>query len=77
MIADEQLKDMTGLDFANKMVAVNPMINCALVSSLNEDDFHEASEGIGVLAKLPPRPGSEDAQNLSEQLRKIQSLMAE
>lgn len=75
VIADEGLADMTGLTFANKLVAVNPMINCALVSGLNAKDFHEASEGLGILTKLPPQPGEKDADQLSEIIKKIESLI--
>lgn len=68
VVADEQLDDMTGLAMAQKLVALNPLINCALVSTLSHDAFHEASEGLGVMAQLPERPGREDALRLLDRL---------
>jgi len=74
VVAAEQLDDMNGLEFAKKLVIQNPMVNCALVSSLSEDDFHEASEGLGILAKLPPDPGEPEAVDLLKKIRAIKGL---
>jgi YesN/AraC family two-component response regulator len=71
VITDEKLCDMEGLVFAEKLVKHNPMIHCAVVSTLSDDDFHEASEGLGVLAKLSPCPCLEDGLNLIERVEMI------
>jgi hypothetical protein len=47
------------------------MINCAAISSLSHKDFHEASEGLGVLMQLPESPGRDDAAKLLEHLKTI------
>lgn len=73
-IADEELGDMTAMEFAGKLLMVNPMINCALVSSLSEEDFHETSEGLGVLARLPKNPGRQDSENIMAKLKKIKAI---
>ena len=70
-IADDQLPDMTGLDFVQKLVSINPMINSALVSRLSHDKFHEQTEGLGILAQLPKKPDEKHAKDLLEQLKKI------
>ena len=74
VVADENLRDMTGLEFAGRLVAVNPMTNCALISSLSAEIFHEKSEGLGLMTQLPINPGQEDVQNLLEKLREIKKL---
>jgi len=74
VVADENLRDMTGLEFAGRLIAVNPMVNCALTSSLSAEIFHEKSEGLGLMTQLPINPGQEDAQNLLEKLREIKKL---
>jgi CheY-like chemotaxis protein len=74
VITDEKLSDMAGLVFAEKLVTLNPMVNCAAVSPLSEKAFHEASEGLGILAKLPPLPGKMEAQTLLEQLLRIKGM---
>ena len=74
VIADEELPDMTGLQFAKKLVSTNPMIHCAAVSSLSEKDFHEASEGLGLLMQLPVRPKRAHAEDLVKHLQSILNL---
>ena len=74
VVVAEQLDDMNGLEFSEKLVVQNPMVNCALVSSLSEDDFHEASEGLGILSKLPPDPGEPEAVDLLKKIRVVTGL---
>ena len=74
VITDENLKDMTGLEFVRKLVTINPMINCAALNSLSHDDFHEASEGLGILMQLPSSPGQKNASDLLRHLNKILNL---
>lgn len=71
VIADAALDDMTGLEFAERLVALNPMINCALVSPLEKEAFHEASEGLGIAMQLPPVPDPDDAKRLVAHLKQI------
>jgi len=74
MVTDEELEDMTGLELTLKLLSVNPMINSASVSSLSTRDFHEASEGLGLIMQLPSPPGRDKAEELIERLRKIMGL---
>ncbi|MBW1898118.1 MAG: response regulator [Deltaproteobacteria bacterium] len=74
VVTDEYLNDMSGLDFAEKLVSVNPLINCVSVSRLSPKAFHEKSEGLGLLMQLPPNPGSEHAKKLMEQLKNVLNL---
>ena len=76
VVADEGLGDMTGLELAGKILSVNPMINCASVSRLSPEEFHEASEGLGVLAQLPIKPGKKHAEELVQRLKYIKNLSA-
>ena len=77
VVTDENLGDMTGLEFIKALIAQKPMVNCAVVSSLLPGDFHEASEGLGVLMQLPANPGHEYAEELLEHLKKIMNLSAD
>jgi CheY-like chemotaxis protein len=74
VITDEKLSDMTGLAFAEKLVMLNPMVYCAVVSPLSEKAFHEASEGLGLLAGLPPSPGKKEARAILAQLLTIKGM---
>lgn len=74
VVTDENIADMTGLEFAEKLVSVNPMVNCAVASSLSPEAFHRASEGLGILAQLPIRPDDKQATILLERLKEVLSL---
>ena len=74
VIADEGLGDKTGLELIADIVSINPMITCAVVSELTPEAFHEASEGLGIMAQLPARPGKANAESLLHQLRQIKNL---
>jgi CheY-like chemotaxis protein len=74
VVTDNDLGDMTGLEFAENLVRINPMINCAILSSLPSEEFHEASEGLGVFAQLPLRPSKDDAENLLKRLKNLKDL---
>jgi CheY-like chemotaxis protein len=76
IITDEMLEDMNGLDFAGRLLAVNPMINCATVSCLSPEKFHEKSEGMGVMAQLPARPDKAHGEDLLRRLRNIKNLLS-
>ena len=71
VVTDEELGDMTGLEFARRLIFINPMINCACVSHLDPERFHEVSEGLGLMDQLPIRPGKEDAEKILRDLRII------
>jgi len=71
-LVSEQLTDMTGIEFVRQLVARYPFVNCALVSSMQDADFHEATEGLGILSKLPSKP---DATHVAELMRKLESIV--
>lgn len=74
VIVDEQLDDMSGIEFVEQLVKVNPLANTAIVGSLPDAEFHEATEGLGVLMQLPPHPQDRDAETLLAVLAKISGL---
>jgi two-component SAPR family response regulator len=76
VIVDESVGDMTGIEFMKKLLAINPMINCAAISPLPPEEFHEVSEGLGVLVQLPVKPGKPDAENLLKRLKDIKILLS-
>ncbi len=74
VIADDQVLGTSGLEFLRQLVKRNPFVNCALVSSLYPDEFHEATEGLGVFMQLPLSPGSQTAADICTHLEKIYRL---
>jgi DNA-binding response OmpR family regulator len=77
VVTDETLGDMSGLTFAERLLALNPMINCAVVSHLPTDEFHEVSEGLGLMGQLPLQPDKEDTITLLNHLRNVKALLGE
>jgi DNA-binding NarL/FixJ family response regulator len=77
VVTEESLGDMTGLEFARQLLSVNPMVNCASVSSLSADDFHEDSEGLGLLAQLPIRPSEKEAEELLRRWKSLKNLTSD
>ena len=76
VVVNENIGDMTGIEFMKKLLPINPMINCAAVSPLPPEEFHEASEGLGVLVQLPVDPGKLEAEDLLKRLKKLKDLTA-
>ncbi len=74
VVVNENIGDMTGIEFMKKLLPINPMINSAAVSPLSPEEFHEASEGLGVLMQLPVDPGEFEAEDLLKRLKNLKDL---
>lgn len=66
--------DMDPLELAAKLLQVDAFINAAVVSDEPEDEFHERSEGLGILTQLPSPPGAGQAKALIAQLKAIAAI---
>jgi DNA-binding NarL/FixJ family response regulator len=75
VIVDEQLGDMSGIAFVKQLVKISPLAHAAIVSALTAEEFHEATEGLGVLMQLPREPREKDAETLLATLEKIGALL--
>ena len=71
VIIDLNLPDLAPLELVQKLLMVNAMVNTAVVSPLSEEEFHEASEGLGILGPLPNDPGRSDAVEMLRKLRTV------
>jgi len=69
VVVDETVGGDSGLDLIRRLIGIDAFIQTAAVSPLPHDAFHEASEGLGIMAQLPPRPGPAEAQQLLQTLR--------
>jgi DNA-binding response OmpR family regulator len=75
VIAAEVLSDGLALPFVQDLMRKHPMINCAMISSLPPEDFHELTEGLGLFMQLPINPGAEEADKMVQFLDSISALM--
>ena len=71
LLVDEMLSDITGIECLNKVVLENPFLNTAAISSLSAKDYHEATEGLGVLMQIPVNSSAEDGEKLFDYLNNI------
>jgi CheY-like chemotaxis protein len=69
VVVDATIGAQSGLAWIQRLVSVNAFVQTAAVSPLPHDAFHEASEGLGIMAQLPPRPSPSDALELLKTLR--------
>lgn len=71
VIVDEYLGQVSSLQWIRRLMGVNAFIHTAAISSQPHDVFHEASEGLGIMAHLPPRPGKFEAEHLLKILEQL------
>jgi CheY-like chemotaxis protein len=71
VVVDTGLPDNEPLKLVSALLMVNAMVNTAVVSPLSEEEFHEASEGLGILERLPEVPARSDAAELLLKLRRV------
>ena len=77
VIVAEELTDTSGLCFARRLVRQSPLVHCALVSPLYPQEFHEQTEGLGLLMQLPVNPKKADAGRFIDVLAKIYPPLAQ
>jgi DNA-binding NarL/FixJ family response regulator len=69
VVVDEDLGDMPGVELVRRLLGVNALIHSVLVSTESPEDFHEHTEGLGVLMALPKNCGAAEAVRLIEGLK--------
>lgn len=68
LIVDARLEGRDGFELCRKVLQVDAFVNMAAVSDLDDDEFHEASEGLGLVGRLPSRPAVADLERLLDLL---------
>ncbi len=71
VVIDENLPDMPGLDLVRRLLRISAMINTVVISALPPEAFHEAGEGLGIMAQLPPQPTPEDARTILAHFKRM------
>jgi len=71
IVIDQGLEAGEPLSLTKQLVMVNAMINVAVVSALDPETFHEASEGLGILAPVPADPSASNGAELAEVFRRF------
>ncbi len=74
VIIDQEIRDGNPLDLVMELLAVNAMINTTMITSMNADEWHERSEGLGMMPPISNPPTKKDALALMEAFRKMPGL---
>lgn len=75
VVIDEGLPDGDPIPLVMEVVMVDALINTAVISSLPDSEFHDKSEGLGVLCALPAAPGRADGEALVQQAKRVANLV--
>lgn len=71
VIVDDQVQGGAGLDIIRSLIGINAFIPTAVISELDDHEFHERSEGLGILFQLPLVPSEDDARILIRLLGQV------
>lgn len=74
VVIDREVGDVKGTELLEFIAKNNPFVNTALVSELTHEDFHEETEGMGVLMQLASPPAKEEALQLLDHVATILAL---
>jgi DNA-binding NarL/FixJ family response regulator len=70
-VIDGSMGDASALDLARRLLTVSAFIHTVILSDMDENLFHDQSEGLGVLAHFPSTPEPGHAQQLLLQLKDV------
>jgi DNA-binding response OmpR family regulator len=59
VVVDAAMQGMRYKTFLMDLLRVNAMLNTVVITDMGEEEFHEDSEGLGVLCAVPENPGCE------------------
>jgi len=75
VVIDQQLDGASGIAFAKVLVKAHPLVNTAIVGTLDEESFHQATEGLGVLMQLSPASAGAEVERILAVLSRIGTLL--
>ncbi len=75
VIVDKSLPDYEPLELVKEISRVDAMVNTAVITEMSRKEFHEKSEGLGVLSALPGDPGTEDARKLLLDMNRVLNML--
>lgn len=74
VVVDATRPGLSYKSFLVDLLAKNAMLNSAVITDLDEEAFHEDSEGLGVLCAVPVVPTREHGTVVAGTLKRILGL---
>ena len=71
VVLAESLGDMSYLEAVKELLKINAFLNTAVVTAMDEEEFHEQSEGLGILSGIRPDAGQKEIRGLLKRLWEV------
>lgn len=71
VVVDREVDGRDGLELCREILMIDAFAQQALAADMDEETFHEASEGLGLLGCISRPPAAADAQRLLEWLAAV------
>lgn len=75
VIIDQKISEDNPLDLVIGILTINAMTNTAMITSMDEEQWHEKSEGLGMLPAIPDPPSKKDGQTLLKNYHILSTLI--
>lgn len=74
VVVDAMRPGLSYKSFLMDLLGKNAMLNTVVITDMDDEAFHEDSEGLGVLCATPAAPGREHGVLAMDKLRRILGL---
>jgi DNA-binding response OmpR family regulator len=74
VVVDAAMPGMKYKTFLMDLLRVNAMLSTVVVTDMDEEAFHEDSEGLGVLCAVPENSGRDQGIKVMDRLRLLLGL---
>jgi len=71
VIVDERVDDYGPFKLVVEVLKKDVMIQTAVITALDADEYEEKSEGLSIAMSLPDQPTAENARELIEKLKSM------
>ncbi|WP_052507580.1 response regulator transcription factor [Desulfonatronovibrio magnus] len=68
VIVDESLAQTDIFGLIRHILKLDAMVNTAVITGMDQDEFHQKGEGLGILMSLPLKPGMQEGRELMSRL---------
>lgn len=71
VVVDERIDDYGPFQLVVEVLKKNVMIQTAVITALDADEYEEKSEGLGIAMPIPDQPNDQHARELVEKFKSM------
>ena len=71
IILDESFVQADIFGLIRHILKLDAMVNTAVITGMDQDEFHQKGEGLGILMSLPFNPGMQEGRELMSRLKQV------